>query len=247
MRVTIWDMDFYYKKNPTPNSDLMKISSFHKQQGHLVNFVTEEFHIDLSYDVFYLFRDTRLTPAPPTKIADSPKTKVMGSTFKYYPNLYQIDDVIAAVRPDYLLYPAKEKDAYYNADVIQFFNNGRYIDKRQPITNLQQESRKTLVVDKNFWEHNEKDIERALIELQNYKNVAFMAPIRVKILIKNQKVQNLFLNLSFNQSTLFRFRNDFGSKATEAKKIIEFYARLKKLNPYVNMGFIPIKTVTSDH
>lgn len=143
-------MDFYHKKTSSPNPDLMKISSFHKQQNHLVNFVTEEFHIGLAHDIFYLYRDTRLTPPAPTAVSDSPKTKVMGRTFRYYPNIYEIDALIAAVRPDYLLYPPREKDAYYNADVIQFFHKGQYIETRQPIENLQQNSRKTLVVDKTF-------------------------------------------------------------------------------------------------
>lgn len=74
-----------------------------------------------------------------------------------------------------------------------------------------------------------------------------MSPIRFKILLKNLKIQELFLNLHFNRSTLFRFRNDIGSTATEAKKIIDFYAKMKEVFPYIAMGFIPIKTVTSDH
>jgi hypothetical protein len=48
MRVTIWDMDFYYKFSFKPNIVVMKLSSFHKQQEHIINFVNQA--EDVSYD-----------------------------------------------------------------------------------------------------------------------------------------------------------------------------------------------------
>ena len=59
-------------------------------------------------------------------------------------------DIIAAVRPDYLLYPTKEFGAYYNANFVQFFNKGRKLSLIQPFENTKKHHKKTVVIDKNF-------------------------------------------------------------------------------------------------
>ena len=45
-------MDFFYKKSVYPNPTVMKISSYHKQLGDLVNFIEEPSHVKMPFDLF---------------------------------------------------------------------------------------------------------------------------------------------------------------------------------------------------
>jgi hypothetical protein len=79
-------MDFYYKATVVPNPEVMKISSFHKQNGDLINFVEEKGHINMPYDLFYLVKDKRRTKMPPGKLMDDDRVRLMGRYFKHFPN-----------------------------------------------------------------------------------------------------------------------------------------------------------------
>lgn len=151
MRITIWDMDFFYKKSFLPNPKAMKISSFHKQSGDLVNFVTEDSHIKMVYDLFYIIREKTSTKRPPGNLIDDKRSRLIGAGFKHSDNAWDIDAVIAACRPDYMLYPEKEeRDAYYNANIIQFYHNGIKLEVIQPFENTLKYRKKNLVIDKEF-------------------------------------------------------------------------------------------------
>ena len=54
MRVTIWDLDYYYAENKRNcyNTEAMRISSYHQQMGDQVNFVRNEF--EQLFEVFRL-------------------------------------------------------------------------------------------------------------------------------------------------------------------------------------------------
>jgi hypothetical protein len=246
-RINIWDMDFYYKKSFLPNPTLMKISSFHKQQEDLVNFITEEFHINLPCDIYYIMRDKKETPRAPSKITDSNKTRLLGKGFKFFPNYYEPSAVIAAVRPDYLLYPEQEKNAYYNANIAQFYHNGNLLKIKQPFQNTKSHHKKTLVIDKIFWDSTDENIKSCLLELREYKNIAFLYPIKLKKLIKNKEIFDLFLKLDFSKGTLFKFQNNYGSSFEEALDLFELYKELKEKHEHVDFGKIPFKTVTTEH
>ena len=58
MRVTIWDLDYYYAKikRNCYNVDAMKISSYHKQRGDTVTFVLNEYDIHRPYDLYYIIK-----------------------------------------------------------------------------------------------------------------------------------------------------------------------------------------------
>ena len=59
MRVTIWDLDYYYAKEKVNcfNPDVMKISSYHKQLGDTINFVTTQDDIRRPYDLYYIIKE----------------------------------------------------------------------------------------------------------------------------------------------------------------------------------------------
>ena len=247
MKVTIWDMDFYYKKSFAPNPMAMKISSFYKQRHHIVNFVLEEFHTGISYDEYYIIRERESTPKPPAKLLDDKRVKLIGKGFKFFDNYWEPDAVIAAVRPDYTLYPENPKDAYYNANIAQFYHNGKLLLKKQPFENSIAHHKKTLVIDKEFWDVEEQNIKSCLIELKKYKNIAFLHPINLQKIIKSAEVQTLFKELHFSQGTIFKFRNNYGHSYEEALVIFDFLKDLKIVHEHVRFGNMPFKALTADH
>jgi len=225
----------------------MKISSFHKQQGDLVNFVTEESHIKMIYDLFYVIREKTSTKRVPGALLDDKRTRLLGATFKHIPNAWDINAVIAACRPDYMLYPEKERDPYYNANIIQMYYNGQKLEVIQPFENTIKHHRKTLVIDKEFWDVSNENIILSLQELSKYKYLAFSAPIKLKKLIKNNQILNLFLELDFSPGTVFKFQNNIGSTFSEVKEMYDFIERLKEKNPDVYIGAIPVRAMSCDH
>lgn len=247
MKITIWDMDFFYKKTFYPNPLAMKISSFHKQQHHIVNFVTEKEHINLSFDKYYIFREKRITPKPPGNLLDDRRVKCIGAQCKFFDCYYEPPEIISSVRPDYLLYPEKEKDAYYNAEIIQFFHKGKLLKKIQPFENTKSHHKKTLIVDKEFWSASKDDIVFCLNQLKESKNIAFQYPIDLSKLIGDITIQNSFAALHFSPGTIFKFRNTYGFSREQAFEIFKFIMRLRQENKHVRFGFIPFKAVTKDH
>lgn len=75
MRISIWDLDFYYKKKGI-NYECMKISSYHKQQGHQINFITEKQHITMAYDLMYITKVDEELKNPPIKFLHNDKVRV---------------------------------------------------------------------------------------------------------------------------------------------------------------------------
>lgn len=240
-------MDFYHKKSFTPNPIAMKLSSFHKQQGHIINFVTDEYHINLSYDKFYIIKEKVSTPKPPGKLLHDKRVKLIGKPLRFFDNYYEIDPVISAVRPDYMLYPENKRDPYYNANIVQFFHKGKKLQKIQPFENTKAFHKKTLVVDEDFWDADSEDIILCLEELREYKNIAFLYPISLKVIMENKKISRKFIRLNFSQGTIFKFRNNFGQTFEEVEKILKFASELKANHEHVNFNHIPIKAVTTDH
>lgn len=105
MRITIWDLDYYYSKERNSfNADVMKIAGYHKQKGDAINFVLCKDDIYRPYDVYYIIKENNKTPNPPKDFFVNSKVKWYGKAFKARRNLWMSDEMIAA-RPDYLLYP----------------------------------------------------------------------------------------------------------------------------------------------
>ena len=103
---------------------------------------------------------------------------------RFFDNYWTPDAIVSAVRPDYLLYPENPKDAYYNANIAQFYHDGVLLSTKQPFENAIAYHKKTLVIDKEFWAASEENIISCLQELTQYRNVAFLHPIDVKKILK---------------------------------------------------------------
>ncbi|RLI51913.1 hypothetical protein DRO61_01140 [Candidatus Bathyarchaeota archaeon] len=246
-RITIWDMDFYHKKSFTPNPIAMKLSSYHKQNKHLINFVTKPYHITMSFDIFYIIKEKARTPKPPGHLLHDKRVKLIGKPFKFFNNYWLPPQIISAVRPDYLLYPEVERNAYYNANIAQFYHRNKLLKKKQPFENTKKHHKKTLVIDKGFWRASEENMETCMLELKEYKNIAFLHPIDLKILLNSEDLMTSFIELHFSQGTVFRFRNNYGQGYEDALKIFEFIERLKNANKHVKITEVPFKAVTTNH
>jgi len=225
----------------------MKISSYHKQKGDVVNFVLEEAHLSFEHDMIYVIRENKLTPFPPLHILDSQKSKLIGREFIYYDGVYEPDAVIGMVRPDYSLYPVPERNAYANAHVVQFFHKTMLLPLQQNFMNdAAKHHRKTLVVDEFMWLAEKEKIKKVLIRLKELKNIAFLKPISLKMVVLDKEIRELFLDLNFTRGTLFKFKNDIGSEFEEVKEIIDFMVEFREKKQVKTQGF-PVKAVLYEH
>jgi len=248
MRITIYDLDFYSKHSFLPNPKAMKVSSYYKQKEDLVNFVTEEDHILMDFDIMYIFKEKERSPFPPSLLIDDPRVRLIGRYFKIYEGYSELEIVMEMCRPDYQLYPLKKNNAYANAHVVQLLHKTTLLPMKQDFTNRAAKGhKKHLIVDEFLWKSEKEIILKCLEELKGLKNIVFLKPISLKVIILNKNVQELFLELHFSRGTIFRFKNDYGSEFKEAKEIIDFMYELKQKNDTIAITGFPIKTVLYDH
>lgn len=242
MRVSIWDVDYFYKKTGV-NYDCMKISSYHKQRGDKINFITSEFQAAMQCDVMYITKEDESLKNPPIKYTTSNKSKIWGKGMKYLVN-YKIPAVILACRPDYLLYQLEDK--FDRSDAIQFFDyDGKLLPKRQDEKNTFK-NKKTLVIDKMFWSSSKENLLFALQQLKRRKNIAFLEPISIKRILSDVEIEKTFLELNFTVESRFEWRNNYGSSLEEALRIIDFIARLNERTTSF-VGVPRFAAITSDH
>ncbi len=99
----------------------MKISSYHKQKGDLINFVEKEFDINRPYDLFYIIKNDDKIKNPPLSFFMNPRVRWWGEAYKRRIN-WKMDNVMLACRPDYLLYP-ELTTPYERAEHIRLLND----------------------------------------------------------------------------------------------------------------------------
>lgn len=237
MRVTIWDLDWYYAENKTnkQNPDVMRISSYHKQLGDIVNFVTKEDDIRRPYDVYYIIKEDSKTPNPPLDFFMNNKVKWWGNAFKVKVK-WKMNAAMLGVRPDYLLYPEKDTTVE-RAEHVRFFDNtGEMLPMIQTWKNTF--SNKMVVVDDNsMWYASKNNIIKALKILQESKNIYFLKPISLKILLSDEEIKNEFLKLKFRPGCKFVWNLIHITSAAEAFNFID---SLRLQNKNVDFGTLLI-------
>lgn len=248
MRVTIWDMDWYSKHSFIPNHIAQKLSSYHKQQGDIINFVEEEHHLSFDYDLMYILRNRSSTPMPPRQYINKLNVKLIGPEFKYYDNNYSTPMVVDMVRPDYSLYPEAERNSFVNAHMLQLLHGRTPIPKRQDFQNYGiKHHQVTLVVDNQLWRVETNILKELLNELKQYKNLAFLHPISLNRLMEDETLYNLFLELDLSNRGNLRFRNDYGSDYESVIKVIDFYLKLREKKQKLSIKPIPVKAIILNH
>lgn len=81
MKITIWDMDYYYNRNSKKKPDVMKLSSYYKQLGDSVNFVLTEDDINRFAEIIYVFKDNKDLPQPPASFFLDPRVRWDGKAY----------------------------------------------------------------------------------------------------------------------------------------------------------------------
>lgn len=197
MRVTIWDLDYYYSENKIncQNPDAMKISSYHKQLGDKVNFVTTKDDIYRPYELYYIIKEKQKTPLPPVDFFINKRVKWWGKAFKVRIN-WKMPDEMLACRPDYLLYPEKNTKIERSEYVRLFNNQGHLMPLTQDWANTFK-NKFTIVADELFWDANKNDIIKALQILQKCKNISFLHPIKIQKILSDEEIKVEFLKLKF--------------------------------------------------
>lgn len=237
MRVTIWDLDYYHAKEKVNcfNPDVMKISSYHKQLGDTINFVTTQDDIRRPYDLYYIIKENSKTPNPPLDFFTTSKIRWWGNAYRVRVN-WKMTDAMLGCRPDYLLYP-EYNTQLERAEHVRFFNNnGVLLPVYQDYTNSLKK-KKVIVTDKYMWISDNKSIFEALKRLEETNNLYFLKEINLKKLINDEKLKEQFLKLKFSPGVNFTWskikHNDFNNA-------IEFLIELKRRNPHTHMGCLQI-------
>jgi hypothetical protein len=248
MRVTIWDMDFFHRLSFKPNIIVMKLSSFHKQQEHIINFVEANQDIDYDFDLMYIVREHELTPFPPSALLDHKNTKLIGKEFKIFPNYFETNMVIDMVRPDYSLYHLQDENIYAYANMIQILHKTEKLPVRQSEQNIHSMGKKlNIITDTMIWQAKDSVLIEVLDEVMRYKNIIFEAPIELKSILHNQEIADRFVQLQFASGVHQPIRNNYGNEFDDAKAIIDLLRRLKNNRAHVKISAVSFKTVIYEH
>ena len=237
MKVSIWDLDYYYAEEKVNcfNPDVMKISSYHKQLGDTINFVTTADDIRRQYDLYYIIKENRKTPNPPLDFFTNSKVRWWGDAYRVRVK-WRMSDAMLGCRPDYLLYP-EYNTSLERAEHIRLFNSdGKLLTLTQDYRNTFKRKR-TIVTDKYMWHSDTNSLLIALKELENVKNVYFLNEISLRRLLNDKDLREQFLRLNFTSGTVFKWQI---IKQDQIDAALEFLAELKKYNPRVNVGAVTI-------
>lgn len=248
MRVTIIDLDWINKVSFLPNVKCMKLSSYHQQMGDLVSFPLSELELLLDYDKMYVVRESMGGKMPKQIPIRSEKVFLLGKFFSKYYSRYAediINDVVAACRPDYLLYPLKEENKMTKANIVQFYNGEKRLPKIQNFKNSYMKSHYTLVIDDNFWSRKKEDIIECIKVLKTCKNIVFEKEISLKTIIYDKELKDLFFSLDFRNSSLIKFVND--CDIDRYNDVMNFMLEYKKAFPTHQYPPIHFKSVTMNH
>lgn len=243
-KIHIVDCDYLYGTSNIPNYKAMKLSSYHKQLGDYVSFITEEYQLTGKHTILYLLRELRHTPFPPGDIVDDYRTVLIGKEFAIFEDVQEIPVEAAICRPDYGIYKYKEPNKYDKASFVQFFQSGKALKNMQDWKRV--DSKSVFIVDENFWDASPDAIVKALSTLKEERNILFLHPIKLKKLL-DDNVLNAFVSLKLAKFYKIKYNNNIGEDYESVIKAIDILHKLKKEFVYLNISSIPVKIITKDH
>lgn len=244
MKVTIWDLDYYYseKKVNCFNPDVMRLSSYHKQKGDEVNFVLSSEDIFRPYDLYYIVKENKKTPNPPLQFYTDSRVKWWGKAVKQRVN-WKMNAAMIACRPDYLLYPEKDTKMERSDQIRLFDDTGKFVERRQEWSNAYT-SKHTLIVDENLMANDLGELRKALEWLQTIQNVSFLHEISLVPLMVDLRLSNLFLKLKLHKGSVIKWAPVVKVYAYGALEwLINFY----KKQPLVKKEPLRIQLYWGDH
>lgn len=233
MKVTIWDLDYYHAKRKVNcfNPDAMKISSYHKQLGDSINFVTKQDDIYRPYDLYYIIKEKPKTPQPPIDFIVNPKVRWWGKAYRAKIN-WKMNDVMLGCRPDYLLYPERNTKMERGEHIRLFNNNAELLPQVQEWRNTFT-NKYAIVTDPYMWFADKNSIIQALKVLQEAEKISFLEPIWLQKLLSYKEIKEEFLKLKFAPGSLIQWTNINFAQVEDA---ILFIREFKEYNPHVSPG-----------
>lgn len=244
MKVTIWDLDYYYtkKKRNCFNPDAMRISSYHKQMGDQVNFVTNEYDIRRPYDIYYVIKEKPKTPNPPPDFFLNSKVRFLGKAYRV--RAWKMPDVMLAVRPDYLLYPEKNTREE-KSEMIQLFNSkSELLPRIQDYSNTFKGKKRVILTDKYMWFADKKSLIQAFKILAEVKNLSFSEPIWIQKLYHDKELKDEFLKLKLTPGAHL---NWLTVEEDEFDIAFNFLLEVQATWPEVSVGALEIKIKPFKH
>jgi hypothetical protein len=224
----------------------MKLSSYHIQKGDIVMLAQEEMDLKYQHDLMYVVREGMIGSIPPLINARDTRVKLIGKAFRFYDNyMPDIDEVQAACRPDYTLYPIKEENRLSKADMVQFYSNGKRLNKIQNFENAYRKSHYTYIIDADFWTKNIEDIRACVSLIQKSKNVAFKEPISLKNILERPEVKEIFFSLNYDKRAALPLVNDCSYE--RRWEVIEFLVEFKKRYPTTKIPVLQFPTTSGPH
>lgn len=246
MKVSIWDLDYYYAECRTnmKNPDVMKISSYHKQMGDKINFVTKKDDIYRPFDLYYIIKEKSTTPQPPIDFFTFRNIRWWGKCYQARIKWHMPDQMLIA-RPDYLLYPELETKEE-RSEYIQLFNHENELLPAVQDWSNTFKNKFVYVADKNMWDAKNEDIVVALQRLHDCKNVSFLHQINIQKILSDEKIRDEFLKIHFTRGSKFSWMTIGCSLVDEAW---DFVAEIKKRNSGVALSSVCVDYAVSgiDH
>lgn len=243
-KVSIWDMDYYYNRDNSPNPDVMRIASYHKQMGDEVNFVLKEEDIFRPYDLYYVVREKNDTPTPPAQFYTDHKVKWWGNAVRPLVH-WRMSRVMMACRPDYLLYPRKENGDLNRNQLIRLFDDkGQPLGKIQDYRNSFGGFKYTVEEDSSMWYSSVENVEKALEVLSECKNLSFSKAIWTPKLLANKNIQDLFLKLKLTSGSKLQWTP---ITIDQLPQMFELWQECKKVWPRVKVGTVYVKYNQQEH
>lgn len=244
MKVSIWDLDYYYSPSKVNvfNPDAMKISSYHKQLGDSINFVTKADDILRPYDLYYIIKENDKTPNAPAQFYLDSKVRWWGRAHKRRIN-WKMSDVMLACRPDYLLYPEKET-TIERAEHLRFLNDkGELLPIKQDWHNSFK-SKKVVETDTALWTTSPEITLLVVKQLFNILNLSFFEPIWLPRIASDQSIREEFMKLHFKQRAYINFtpiKKDWFYECAEVWK------EIKDKWPHIKIGKLVVKIDVDGH
>lgn len=244
MRVTIWDLDYYYAKQKKNcyNVDAMRISSYHKQCGDQVTFVLNEFDIRRPYDLYYIIKEKSSTPNPPFDFYTNNNVRWWGNANKVRIN-WKMDRVMLSCRPDYLLYPEKNTREERAEFIRLFDNHAELLPIKQDYTNTFKD-KMVIVTDKYIWESSKKSLLQALDMLKEVKNVSFSEPIRLDLILGDKEIRDKIFELKLTNRSVLKFKSITFDLVDDA---IRFINKIQETFVNVSANKIVVKYSAEKH
>lgn len=248
MYVSIWDLDYYYFKGEKVNCfnpDVMKISSYHKQLGDIVNFITTEDDINRPYNLMYIIKEKEETPQPPIKFFMARNIRWYGKCFKHRIN-WKMNDAMLGCRPDYLLYPEKNTKQERAEHIRLFNNNGKPLKWVQDWTNTFR-NKDIVVTDTAMWFSSKEDLCKALDRLSELKKVSFLEPIWLQKIIYDKDIREKFLKLNLKKGAKIYWSIVNLKQIDDALDFIDELKNRRQITAKVNYLRLDYRDKTKSH